>query len=240
VLVAAPALVFGWRFNPLQPRPRLGTSAIERVLRAEAGGGRIARVMAGNEPALPANLLQPLHLEDVHGASAAGLRAYFDLARAVEPDALVGEKYLGVTLIVSDRELALPLASPLEVAGLRVFRNPGARPRFWIAPPDDPASVAAGAVEVVRREVHEVVLRTSASTGGLLVSSEPAYPGWTSAVDGVETTTLRVNGAFRAVAVPAGEHEVRMRFVPRSFHVGLAVSGLALAAWGIAAWRGRW
>jgi hypothetical protein len=227
------------------------------VLRAEAGGGRIARVMAGNEPALPANLLQPLHLEDVHGASAAGLRAYFDLARAVEPDALVGEKYfgalreprsaesplldlLGVTLIVSDRELALPLASPLEVAGLRVFRNPGARPRFWIAPPDDPASVAAGAVEVVRREVHEVVLRTSASTGGLLVSSEPAYPGWTSAVDGVETTTLRVNGAFRAVAVPPGEHEVRMRFVPRSFHVGLAVSGLALAAWGIAAWRGRW
>jgi hypothetical protein len=39
---------------------------------------------------------------------------------------------------------------------------------------------------------------------------------------------VRANAAFRAVSVPAGEHEVRMDYRPASFTLGLAVTGLAL------------
>ena len=48
---------------------------------------------------------------------------------------------------------------------------------------------------------------------GLLVFSEIHYPeGWRITIDGQPADVLRVNYAFRAVVVPAGEHEVDMWF----------------------------
>ncbi len=38
VLIAAPLLVFGWRFNPVQRTPRFGETATERAVLAELGG----------------------------------------------------------------------------------------------------------------------------------------------------------------------------------------------------------
>jgi uncharacterized membrane protein YfhO len=37
----------------------------------------------------------------------------------------------------------------------------------------------------------------------------------------------RADHAFRAVAVPAGAHEIELRFAPRSVRIGAAVSALA-------------
>ena len=60
------------------------------------------------------------------------------------------------------------------------------------------------------------------------------FPGWRVRVDGRETTLWRADHAFRAVWVPAGRHEVEIRFEPRSLKVGLLVSVLSAAA---ARWR---
>jgi len=50
------------------------------------------------------------------------------------------------------------------------------------------------------------------------------YPGWQAFVDGEQTELLRANYLFRAAAVPAGVHEVKFVYQPRSFYVGAVIS----------------
>ncbi len=64
---------------------------------------------------------------------------------------------------------------------------------------------------------------------GLLFVSDAYYPGWTASIDGQPADILRANIAFRAVLVPAGEHQIEMRYEPRSFRYGAAISLVALA-----------
>jgi uncharacterized membrane protein YfhO len=54
--------------------------------------------------------------------------------------------------------------------------------------------------------------------------------GWTATVDGRAAPIVAVDGALMAVFVPAGDHVVRLRYLPRSFVAGAAVTGTALAA----------
>ncbi len=88
---------------------------------------------------------------------------------------------------------------------------------------------------VAAQTANTVTLRTASACAGLLVLNHSWAPGWTATVDGRETPVLRANYLARAVAVPAGEHAVRLVYAPRSFFAGLGVtsataSGLLLAA----------
>jgi uncharacterized membrane protein YfhO len=56
------------------------------------------------------------------------------------------------------------------------------------------------------------------------VLSEVYYPGWRASLDGQETEVLRANYAFRALYLPAGDHQVRLVFAPLSWRVGLVLS----------------
>lgn len=67
-------------------------------------------------------------------------------------------------------------------------------------------------------------VQVSLQTPGLLVLSEGFYPGWRATLDGVDVPIVRANSMMRAVAVPAGEHDVVFRFRPWSVMLGLAVT----------------
>ena len=54
--------------------------------------------------------------------------------------------------------------------------------------------------------------------------------GWTATVDGRPAPLVSVDGALMGVFVPAGDHVVRLRYLPKSFVAGAAVTGIALAA----------
>jgi len=87
-----------------------------------------------------------------------------------------------------------------------------------------------------------VRVRVQLATPGLLVLSDLYYPGWRATVDGVRAPILRADYVLRAVALPAGEHEVTFVYSPLSFRLGAWMSGLAwaaLAMYGLAAmmWR---
>src|SRR5262249_37324090 len=58
----------------------------------------------------------------------------------------------------------------------------------------------------------------------LMVTSELAYPGWEATLDGRPVTVRTVNYAFRAVAVPAGQHTVALAYRPWAGRLGLAIS----------------
>ncbi|HUS80040.1 MAG TPA: YfhO family protein, partial [Armatimonadota bacterium] len=95
-----------------------------------------------------------------------------------------------------------------------------------------------GSVVLAISESERVVARVTSARGGVLVLADAWYPGWVAAVDGRPAELMRADYALRGVAVPPGEHEVQMRFTPRSWRLGLALLalGLALTA-ALAAWR---
>ncbi len=66
---------------------------------------------------------------------------------------------------------------------------------------------------------------------GYIVLADTFYPGWRVRVDGVEQPLLRANYLFKAVAVPAGEHEVVFEYAPFSVTLGLMVSISAAGVW---------
>lgn len=69
--------------------------------------------------------------------------------------------------------------------------------------------------------------RVSTSRGGIGVFSEIYFPwGWRATIDGASAEIGRVDYLLRAMAIPAGDHEIVMTFDPQSIHV---CSGIAYA-----------
>jgi len=107
----------------------------------------------------------------------------------------------------------------------------------------DDAGAPRELAEIVSYTPERAVIRTQAPGPRLLVLSDTHFPGWTARVDGVEAKILRANYLFRAVAVPAGTHEVVFEYRPSSFRTGLGISAagwivflaVITAAW----WRER-
>ncbi len=100
------------------------------------------------------------------------------------------------------------------------------------------------APEFVRDGLNEVVLAVTAPRPVLLLLADVWAPGWQATIDGQPAALLRADLMLRAVAVPAGRHELRFEY-----HDPALARGLALAAAGVlavlvllaAAWaRGRW
>ena len=94
---------------------------------------------------------------------------------------------------------------------------------------------------IVAFEPERIVVETETGGPGLLVLAESWYPGWMAWVDGRETSCLPANAWMRAVRLPAGRHEVVLRFESRYLALGALVSalsaGLLLAASRSRAWR---
>jgi uncharacterized membrane protein YfhO len=72
---------------------------------------------------------------------------------------------------------------------------------------------------------NELKYHYSASGDRLAVFSEIYYPnGWKAEVDGKPVDVLRADWTLRAAELPAGEHDVVMRFKPDSYAVGAGIS----------------
>jgi hypothetical protein len=87
----------------------------------------------------------------------------------------------------------------------------------------------SGTAEITSYGSTEVVVRTAADQNTLLLLADAYYPGWKALVDGREEKVYRANYLFRAVPVPAGQHEVRFVFQPESVAVGESISRFTLA-----------
>ena len=72
---------------------------------------------------------------------------------------------------------------------------------------------------------NELRYHYSASADRLAVFSEIYYPnGWKAQVDGAPVDVLRADWTLRAAQLPAGEHDLVMRFDPDSYRIGANVS----------------
>jgi hypothetical protein len=92
------------------------------------------------------------------------------------------------------------------------------------------ASHETGSVAWRVDEPEAIDLEVDLPTTGYLVLTDAYTPGWVATVDGKQASLLRANGVFRAVSVPAGTHEVRLRYAPRVVYASAGLSAAAVAA----------
>jgi hypothetical protein len=147
------------------------------------------------------------------------------------PDALPRAYAVGAAREIGDDQEALrALVSPsFDPAREVVLADP--------AESHGAIGAAPGSVRIDRIGADRVLLGADLAAPGYVILVDAWAPGWTARVDGRETAVRRANVAFRAVAVPAGRHDVELRYRPWSLPVGLALSGASLALAALAAVR---
>ena len=128
-------------------------------------------------------------------------------------------------------------AFPLQVTGLElitqidgqfIYLNRRAFPRAWIQSDLFWPPRIEGEAEIIRRSPNEWKIR--AQGPGWLILAEVAYPGWEASLDGQPRTMQSLQGLFRAIEVPVGEHVISLRYKPRLLILGIA---FAVFAWGV-------
>ena len=78
-----------------------------------------------------------------------------------------------------------------------------------------------GTIQLVSNRNDMATYRSNSQSGGLGVFSEIFYDaGWKAFIDGKETPITKVNYVLRALAIPAGNHEIVFRFEPQGFMTG--------------------
>lgn len=89
----------------------------------------------------------------------------------------------------------------------------------------------SGKVDQVAREPNNVSFKTNSQQNNYLVVSQAYYPGWKAWVDGVLTPVQKANIGLSAIYLPAGQHELELKYDPDSVKLGAVVSLLTLAFW---------
>ncbi len=116
---------------------------------------------------------------------------------------------------------------PSFLEGVRTGREPIAdQVRLDAAPVPAPVPAAdpLPAVTFVVDGLNEIVLRASPPTPAILVLADMWMPGWTVSIDGEPAPLLVADHTLRAVALPAGEHEVRFAYGDPALKQGLTVT----------------
>lgn len=77
-----------------------------------------------------------------------------------------------------------------------------------------PGTKMAGRVEVIEYTSNQLVLKATVEhdSPGWLIYSEPYHPEWRAYRDGEEIPLWLAYGAFKAVRVPPGTHEIRFQY----------------------------
>lgn len=67
-------------------------------------------------------------------------------------------------------------------------------------------------------------VEVEASASGFLFIADVWYPGWKAWIDDTPTPIMRANYLFRALRIPAGNHEVTLAYNPPWFYFGATIS----------------
>ncbi|MDI6765890.1 MAG: YfhO family protein [Bacteroidota bacterium] len=90
---------------------------------------------------------------------------------------------------------------------------------------DDTISTSQWNAKIVSYTINSITLKVSTPKKGILVLSEMYYPDWNAYVDDLRATVYRADWSLRALVVEAGDHTVEMKYEPKSFYRGAAISG---------------
>jgi hypothetical protein len=212
-------------FEPAVP-PR-GPMSLLRILGLDGWNANPTRVEVARHPDLAALLgVGVLAVPPGAAPEAAGFTA-----RATLPGNMVA---LARPAVPRARLVHRVLEVASEGETLQRVVADGAADAVVLAGSGTPAlmSVPADASETVRVVVDEperVALDATVAADAMLVLTDTYYPGWYATVDGSPAHIWRADHMFRGILLGAGVHRVELRYVPRSFLLGAALSAFGLA-----------
>lgn len=79
-------------------------------------------------------------------------------------------------------------------------------------PPADSVNPVQGSSEITFYDPNRIEIEVYSDRPAILYLADCYYPDWKAYIDDEELEVILANGAFRAVAVPAGEHTVEFEF----------------------------
>jgi len=102
--------------------------------------------------------------------------------------------------------------------------------RAWLYVPGKPEDRTNGPGTVkIARNKSGLDITVTMQRAGFVIISEAAWSGWRAYVDEKRVKTLLANHAFLGVYIPAGTHQVRLRYLPQSFVIGRTITIATLA-----------
>jgi hypothetical protein len=90
----------------------------------------------------------------------------------------------------------------------------------------NPAS-GEGTVTILEESPNRLLMSANRTADGWVVIRDSWYPGWQARVDDKPAQIMHADYLFKAVPVPAGNHEIELEYKPISFTIGLWVSVFA-------------
>jgi hypothetical protein len=182
---------------------------------------------AGHDPLLPQEYFEALSPGQGHGGLGLFVPSITSDAEAIR---------LGISWLLVPAGRAAPQGTDYvaTLAGQRLYRVPGSS-QFSVQP------ATGGHVSSQSRGVAGsydlVVSDTTAST---LVARITDVPGWHASIDGKAASLHGFGGIMQSLAIPAGQHEIKLWYEPRTLFDGVLVAlaaALALALLGIISMR---
>ena len=83
--------------------------------------------------------------------------------------------------------------------------------------------------DIVDALPERVTVKASLDAPGYLILTDLFHPGWSASIDGESSDILPANLAFRAVPLPAGDHEVVFGYECLGEKGGMLLGGVMLA-----------
>jgi hypothetical protein len=84
---------------------------------------------------------------------------------------------------------------------------------------------SAASIQLIEHTPKYLKYESSTTTDGLAVFSEIYYPeGWQAFIDGEAHEILRANYVLRALSIPAGNHTIEFKFMPKAYAVGNTIT----------------
>jgi hypothetical protein len=93
---------------------------------------------------------------------------------------------------------------------------------------DETLSGRAEILSLERAAPETIRIRVRGESPRVLALPETDDGGWTASADGRSLPTLRIDGAFLGVRVPAGETTILCRYTPPGFRAGALISAVCL------------
>ncbi len=100
----------------------------------------------------------------------------------------------------------------------------------WLDPRPRVSFSVPGSDFSARQQPGEIVVRTHGPTAGPLVIRETWDPGWNARIDGGTVFIDKHEDSFMSIYVPAGDHQVELRYRPAAVVLGLWGSALGTLA----------
>ena len=134
----------------------------------------------------------------------------------------LGPAWVVHDVIVADRQTSL---NRISQGGFRPGRT--AIVEGDLAPRSEASDDATGSATLVSFAPDRISYTAESSDDGFLVMSEVYDPGWSAFLDGEQVPLYPTDVGLRGIVLPAGSHDVELRYQPLSLRLGFAVTVIA-------------